>query len=292
MDAYEELIYNFLLSKLKWDKCISDTVIESVSSCYKPPADHEPLLEQESIQKTNITSLWSRCTSLLNSPMAFKTALHRPCLKINITLMTPCTCLLNSSEKLAEWTEALNSVSLSLLWQLLWGTEKHVFFLYLSIEKPFILLFLLISFCLNLGDSIFSSLWAKLMAVQELIVRACVWLPDGEWMRIRLRSGFIMTCFFSGAWKWRRGHWRVLNMGVNWSSTVALKPVSIQHPTKEKNHFTHQRRWHIQWELLLHRNFVRWQFLKTLDTQIPCIGLHERIAWHSKNNHRPVDFQK
>lgn len=53
-------------------------------------------------------------------------------------------------------------------------------------------------FCLNLCDTIFSSLWAKLMAVQELIVQACVWLPDGEWMWIRVRSGFTTTCFFLG----------------------------------------------------------------------------------------------
>ena len=44
--------------------------------------------------------------------------------------------------------------------------------------------------------------------------------------------------FFSGHWKWRRGHGRVLNMGVNRSSTKALKPVSIQQLTKEKNHRT------------------------------------------------------
>lgn len=94
--------------------------------------------------------------------------------------------------------EALNSVSLSLLWQLLWGTEKHVFSLSFY-RKPF---YLHVStnffFCLNLGDSIISSLWAKLMAVQELIVQACVWLPDGEWMWIKVRSGFAMTCFFLG----------------------------------------------------------------------------------------------
>lgn len=40
--------------------------------------------------------------------------------------------------------------------------------------------------------------------------------------------------FFSGCWKWRRGHGRVLNMEVNMSSTKALKPVSIQQATKEK----------------------------------------------------------
>lgn len=48
--------------------------------------------------------------------------------------------------------------------------------------------------------------------------------------------------FFSGPWKWRRGHGRVLNVEVNRSSTEALKPVSIQPLTKEKNHLTHQRR--------------------------------------------------
>lgn len=47
--------------------------------------------------------------------------------------------------------------------------------------------------------------------------------------------------FFSGRSKWRRGHGRVLNMGMNGSSTMALKPVCIQKQTKEKNHLKHQR---------------------------------------------------
>lgn len=56
------------------------------------------------------------------------------------------------------------------------------------------------------------------------------------------KVGVHNDMFFSGHWKWRRGHGRVLHMGVNWSSSKALKPVSIQHPTKEKNNLTHQRR--------------------------------------------------
>ena len=131
----------------------------------------------------------------LKLTMAFKAAPHRPGLKINITLMTPCNCLLNSSDKPAEWTEALNSVSLSLQWQLLCRNWKTCFSLSFS-RKPFYPCVFTHFLCLNLSDSIFSSLWAKLMAVQELIVQACAWLPDGEWMRIRVGSGFTMTCFF------------------------------------------------------------------------------------------------
>lgn len=89
-------------------------------------------------------------------------------------------------------------------------------------------------FGLNLGDSIFSSRQAKLMAVQELIVQACAWLPVGEWMWIRVRLRFTMTCFFSGHWKWRKGHGRVLNTGLYLSSTQALKRISIQNWTKGK----------------------------------------------------------
>lgn len=131
----------------------------------------------------------------LKFTMAFKAAPHRPGLKINITLMTPCNCLLNSSDKPAEWTEALNSVSLSLQWQLLCRNSKTCFSLSFS-RKPFYPYVFTHFLCLNLGDSIFSSLWAKLMAVQELIVQACLWLPDGEWLWIRVGSGFTMTCFF------------------------------------------------------------------------------------------------
>lgn len=76
---------------------------------------------------------------------------------------------------------------------------KNMFFSPSFYRKPFYLhVSTNLFFCLNLGDSIFSSLWAKLMAVQELIVQACVWLPDGEWMWIRVRSRFTMTCFFLG----------------------------------------------------------------------------------------------
>lgn len=46
--------------------------------------------------------------------------------------------------------------------------------------------------------------------------------------------------FSSGHWKWRRGHGRVLNIGVCWCSTKALKLISIQHPTKD-THVFHTR---------------------------------------------------
>ena len=72
----------------------------------------------------------------LKFTMAFKAAPHRPGLKINITLMTPCNCLLNSSDKLTEWTEALNTVSLSLRWQLLCRDWKTCFSLSF-LRKPF-----------------------------------------------------------------------------------------------------------------------------------------------------------
>lgn len=134
----------------------------------------------------------------LKFTMVFKAAPHSPGLKINITLMTPCNCLLSSSDKLAEWTEALNSISLSLQWQLLCRDWKTCFFSLFLKKTLLSSCFYPCLFCLNLGDSIFSSLWAKLMAVQELIVQACVWLPDGEWMWIRVGSGFTMTCFFLG----------------------------------------------------------------------------------------------
>lgn len=78
------------------------------------------------------------------------------------------------------------------------GTEKHVFFSLFLKKTLLSVCFYPFLFCVNLGDSIFSSLWAKLMAVQELIVQACVWLPDGEWMWIRVGSGFTMTCFSLG----------------------------------------------------------------------------------------------
>lgn len=72
----------------------------------------------------------------LKFTMAFKAAPRRPGLKINITLMTPGNCSLNSSDKPAEWTEALNSVSLSLQWQLLCRDWKTCFSLSFS-RKPF-----------------------------------------------------------------------------------------------------------------------------------------------------------
>lgn len=80
------------------------------------------------------------------------------------------------------------------------------------------------------------------MAVQELIVQACVWLPDGEWMWIRVGSWFTMTCFFSWALEMEKRPWESAEHGgVNRSSTEALKPVSIQPATKPRNHRTHQR---------------------------------------------------
>lgn len=50
-------------------------------------------------------------------------------------------------------------------------------FFYPHISADFLFIFYL-----NLGDLSFSSCQAKLMAVQELIVQACVWLPVAEWM--------------------------------------------------------------------------------------------------------------
>ncbi|TNN61689.1 hypothetical protein EYF80_028119 [Liparis tanakae] len=54
---------------------------------------------------------------------------------------------------------------------------------------------------------------AKLMAAQELIVQACVWLPGGEWMWIRIKS-FYRTCaaYIPTASKWaigRRGQYNI-----------------------------------------------------------------------------------
>lgn len=75
-------------------------------------------------------------------------------------------------------------------------------FFFLSIENPFISMFPPVSspyihfFSLNLHDSIFSYLWAKLIEVKKLIVQACVWLPDGKWMGIKVSSRITMTWFF------------------------------------------------------------------------------------------------
>lgn len=210
---------------------------DSRSCCHQLPALNRN-------QYWDLTSQVYKENALAIFASAFKAASLRLGLKKNITLMTLCNCLLSSSDKLAEWTKALNSVSLSLQWQLHCRDSKTCFSISF-LRKPFYPYVFLFIFCLILGDSIFSSLWTKLMAVQELIVQACAWLPGGEWMWIRMGSWFTMTCFFSSSSRHRerrRGHGRALKMGVNRSSTKALKPISIQPPTKEKNHRTH-RRW-------------------------------------------------
>lgn len=74
---------------------------------------------------------------------------------------------------------------------------KNMFFLSFY-RNPFISMFPPVStpyihfFSLNLHDSIFSYLWAKLIEVQELIVWACVLLPDGKWMGIKVSSRITM----------------------------------------------------------------------------------------------------
>lgn len=129
-----------------WAACISLTPVESQryfsvtsadsgSCCHQSSADHKLLHEQESILRPNIKFM-KQMYLPLKFAMAFKTAPHRPGLKINITLMTPCNCLLNSSDKPSEWTEALNSVSLSLQWQLLCRDWKTCFSLSFW-RKPF-----------------------------------------------------------------------------------------------------------------------------------------------------------
>lgn len=59
---------------------------------------------------------------------------------------------------------------------------------------------------------------------------ASCWRVDVDQGEVRVHNDM----FFSGQWKWRRGHGRVLNIGVCWSSTQALKLISIQQPTKRK----------------------------------------------------------
>ncbi len=99
--------------------CLSVTSADSGSRCHQPPADHRLLCWTRINTETQHHKFMKQMYLPLKFTMAFKAAPHKPGLKINITLMTPCNCLLNSSDKPAEWTEALNSVSLSLQWQLL-----------------------------------------------------------------------------------------------------------------------------------------------------------------------------
>lgn len=126
--------------------CFSVTSADSWSRCHQPAADHQLLRWTGINTEIQHHKFMKQMYLPLKFTMAFKAAPHRPGLKINITLMTPCNCLLNSSDKPAEWTEALNSVSLSLQWQLLCRDWKTCFFLALFQENPFILVFLPISF--------------------------------------------------------------------------------------------------------------------------------------------------
>lgn len=139
--------------------CFNVTGSDSRSCCHQPPADHRRLQWTGINTETQYHKFMKQLYLPLKFTMAFKAAPHRSGLKINITLMTPCNCLLNSSDKLAEWTEALNSVSLSLQWQLLCRDWKTCFSISFS-RKPFYpyVFTHFFFFCLNLGDSIFSSL--------------------------------------------------------------------------------------------------------------------------------------
>lgn len=116
--------------------CFNVTGSDSGSCCHQPPADHRRLQWTGINTETQYHKFMKQMYLPLKFTVAFKAAPHRSGLKINITLMTPCNCLLNSSDKLAEWTEALNSVSLSLQWQLLCRDWKTCFSLSFS-RKPF-----------------------------------------------------------------------------------------------------------------------------------------------------------
>lgn len=198
-------------------------------------------------------------------------------------------CLLNrnqyrqpTSGVSAEWMEALNIVSLSLLWQLFRGTEKHVF-LSFSIEHPFILSADFFFFLPELGWLNLFFRQAKLMAVQKLIVQACVWLPVGEWMWITVRSRFTMTCFFLGTGNGEKA------MGECWTlGCVGVPPrhlnlslYSIQQKAKIILHIRDNSISNVSF-CRLKKVYERWQFVKKCQTQRASNGLRVRSNCNSQ----------
>lgn len=170
---------------------------------------------------------------------------------------------------------------------------KTCFFLSFSIEHSFILIFLLISFfCLNLGDSIFSSRQAKLMAVQELIVQACVWLPVGEWLWIRVRSGFTMTCFFLGTGSGEKAMgecWTLGCIGVP-PRHLNLSLYSIQQKGKVILHMRDDSISSVS-VCCLEKVYERWQFVKKCQTQRASNGLHVRSDYNSQITVNSLEVQ-
>lgn len=121
------------------------------------------------------------------------------------------------------------------------------------------------------------------MAVQELIVQACVWLPVGEWLWIRVRSGFTMTCFFLGTGNGEKAMgecWTLGCIGVS-PRHLNLSLYSIQQKEKIILHIRDDSISNVSF-CRFKKVYERWQFVKKCQTQRASNGLHVRSDYNSQ----------
>lgn len=124
---------------------------------------------------------------------------------------------------------------------------------------------------------------AKLMAVQKLIVQACVWLPVGEWMWITVRSRFTMTCFFLGTGNGEKAMgecWTLGCIGVP-PRHLNLSLYSIQQKAKIILHIRDNSISNVSF-CRLKKVYERWQFVKKCQTQRASNGLRVRSNCNSQ----------